>query len=117
MVKEPDQMNAFFVLFLETIEMTDIKKDNEEWLRKVINDVFKEAKSKGLDKLNCFMAVVRSVLVDALKALEDTEVEWELDHNSQELREKFLLLHHYLDYLKRFCESRSRVQKQGEGKV
>jgi hypothetical protein len=49
---------------------------------------------------------MRSVLVDALKALEDTEVEWELDHASQELREKIHLLHHYLDYLKRFCEGK-----------
>jgi uncharacterized protein (UPF0335 family) len=84
--------------------MTDIKKSDEKWLVEAINDVFKEAKSKGLDKLNCFKAVMKSVLSDALKALEDTEAEWELDHNSQELREKFLLLHHYLGYLKRFCE-------------
>lgn len=86
--------------------MTDIKKSDEKWLVEAINDVFKEAKSKGLDKLNCFKAVIQSVLADALKVLKDTEVEWELDHASQELREKFHLLHHYLDYLKRFCEAK-----------
>ena len=41
---------------------------------------------------------------DSLKALENTEVEWELDHNSQELREKFHLLRLYLDYLRRFVK-------------
>jgi len=97
-------MNAFFIS--QGIKMKDNKKDDEEWLKKVINGVFNEAKSKGLGRLNCFKAVMRSVLVDALKALEDTEVEWELDHASQELREKFHLLHHYLDYLKRFCEGK-----------
>lgn len=87
--------------------MTDIKKDDEKWLVEAINNVFNEAKSKGLDKLNCFKVVIKSVLVDALKILEDTEVEWELDHDSQELREKFHLLHHYLDYLRRFCERKA----------
>ncbi|MBI4972384.1 MAG: hypothetical protein HZA27_02830 [Candidatus Omnitrophica bacterium] len=86
--------------------MVNIKNDNGKWLKNVIDDVFKEAKSKGLSKFTCFKAVIGSVLIDALKALEHTEAEWELDHNSQELREKFHLLHHYLDYLKRFCESR-----------
>ena len=87
-------------------EMKGIKKDDREWLKKAIDEVFNKAKSKGLDKLGCFKAVTKSVLVDALKALEETEVEWELDHNSQELREKFHLLRHYLDYLKRFCEGK-----------
>jgi len=86
--------------------MLNIKKEDEEWLKRVIDDVFKKAKSKGLSKFACFKAVTRSVLVDALKVLEDTDVEWEIDHKSQELREKFHLLRHYLDYLKRFCEGR-----------
>jgi len=86
--------------------MKDIKRDDEKWLKKAIDDVFREAKSKGLKKFDCFKAVIKSVLNNAFKALEDIEVEWELDHNSQELREKFHLLHHYLDYLKRFCEGK-----------
>ena len=85
--------------------MKSIKKENEEWLKKVIDDIWKEADAKGLNKFDCFKLVIKSVLVDALKALEDTEVEWELDHNSQELREKFHLLRHYLDYLTRYCVS------------
>jgi len=86
--------------------MESIKKDSEKWLKKAIEDIFKETRSKGLGKFACLKAVMRSVLVDALKALEDTQVEWELDHNSQELREKFHLLYHYLGYLKRFCEGK-----------
>ena len=45
---------------------------------------------------------------DALKVLENTEVEWELDHNSQKLRENFYLLRHYLDCLRRSCEEKIR---------
>lgn len=76
-------------------ETEGIKRDDGEWLKKAIDGVFNEAKSKGLKKFGCFKAVIKSVLGDALKALEETEAEWELDHNSQELREKFHLLHHY----------------------
>ena len=61
------------------------KKDDGEWLKKAIDEVFNEAKSKGLDKFGCFKAVTKSALIDALKTLEETEVEWELDHNSQEI--------------------------------
>lgn len=59
--------------------MTNIKHDDGKWLKKAIDDVFKEVKSKGLDKFDCFKAVMRSVLIDTLKALEETEVEWEFD--------------------------------------
>lgn len=84
--------------------MVNIIKNDEKWLKKVINDVFNEAKVKGLSEFDCFKAVMRTVLIDALKTLEGIEVEWELDHNSQELREKLHLLQHYLGYLKRACE-------------
>jgi len=91
---------------MASFEMTDIKRDDEKWLKKAIDDVFREAKSKRLKKFDCFKTVMKNVLGDVLKTLEETEVDWELDHNSQELREKFHLLHHYLDYLKRFCEGK-----------
>lgn len=87
--------------------MKNIKKADEEWLKRAIDDVFKKAKSEGLSEFACVNAVIKSVLLDALIALEDIRVEWELDHESQELREKFHLLHHYLDYLKRFCENKA----------
>jgi hypothetical protein len=49
---------------------------------------------------------------DALPVLEEIEVEWELDHNSQELREKYYLLRHYLDYLRRFCEAKFKEEAE-----
>lgn len=75
--------------------------EDEVWLRTVLFDVESQMRENNLEG---FKAVVKVVIRDALKALEDTRVEWELDHNSQELRERFHLLHHYIDYLRRFCE-------------
>jgi len=74
---------------------------DEVWLRSVLFDVEKQMRENNLEG---FRAVVKVLARDSLKALEDTEVEWELDHNSRELREKFHLLRHYLDYLRRFIE-------------
>jgi len=74
---------------------------DEVWLRGVLFDVENQMRENNLEG---FKAVVKVLAKDSLKALEDTEVEWELDHNSQELREKFHLLRHYLDYLRRFIE-------------
>jgi len=74
---------------------------DELWLRTVFADVENQMRENNLEG---FRAVVKVLVKDALKALEDTQVEWELEHNSQELREKFHLLRHYLDYLRRFCE-------------
>lgn len=74
---------------------------DEVWLRTVLLDVENQMRQNNLEG---FKAVVKVLAKDSLKALEDTEVEWELDHDSQELREKFHLLRHYLDYLRRFVE-------------
>ena len=48
--------------------------------------------------------VVRSLVTDALKALDDMYKECE---PTPELTEKYYLVHHYLDYLKRFSEGRT----------
>jgi len=74
---------------------------DEPRLRNVLAEVENQMRDNNLEG---FRAVVKVVVRDALKALEDTQAEWEIDHNSQELREKFHLLRHYLDYLRRFCE-------------
>ena len=74
---------------------------DEVWLRGVLFDVENQMRENNLEG---FKSVVKILARDSLKALQDTEVEWELDHNSQELREKFHLLRHYLDYLRRFIE-------------
>lgn len=74
---------------------------DEIWLKETLSDIEVQMRENHLEG---FKAVVKSVVRDAMKALEDTQVEWEVDHNSQELREKFHLLRHYLGYLKRYCE-------------
>jgi len=48
-----------------------------------------------------FKAVVRSVMIDASKALANIEL---LSHGA-ELEEQIDLLDHYLDYTRRLCES------------
>ncbi len=48
-------------------------------------------------------AVTRSIVVDALKVMDDM---WMDCQDSSRLAEKYHLLRHYLDYLKRFCEGK-----------
>lgn len=88
----------FFILRQDGDEM--ITKD-EMWLRDVLAGVENQMRENNLEG---FMAVVKVLVKDASKALEDAKIEWELDHNSQELREKFHVVGHYLDYLRRFVE-------------
>ncbi|MFQ6067745.1 MAG: hypothetical protein ACE5K3_10810 [bacterium] len=80
---------------------------DKAWLKRVIDECNKKAGSaERKSNLELFKGVANSLVKDALKVLEEIEVEWELDHNSQELREKYYLLRHYLDYLRRFCEGK-----------
>jgi len=67
---------------------------DELWLRNVLAEVVNQMRENNLEG---FKAVVRVLGKEALNALEDAQVEWEFDHNSQELREKFHLLRHNLD--------------------
>ena len=76
---------------------------NEIWLEKALGEIETQMRQNNLEG---FKAIVKSLVRDAMKALEDTEVEWELDHNSKEIREKFAVVRHCLDYLKRFCEGK-----------
>lgn len=78
---------------------------DEVWLRTVLFHVENQMRENNLEG---FKSMVRVLARDSLKALEDTEGEWRLNHNSKELREKFHLLHYYLDYLRRSVE-KSRV--------
>ena len=47
--------------------------------------------------------VTRSIVVDALKVMDDM---WEDCQDSPSLAENYYLLRHYLSYLKRFCEGK-----------
>jgi len=80
---------------------------DKTWLKKAIDDCYKkEGFVEEESHLELFKGVANNLVKDALNVLEEIEVEWELDHNSRELREKYYLLRHYLDYLRRFCEGK-----------
>ncbi len=51
-----------------------------------------------------FRTVVNQVIITAASVLDEVWALWEIDPSSKDLREKFYLLEHYLDYLKRFSE-------------
>ncbi len=59
---------------------------------------------RGIGKAERFKGVTRSLVVDALVVLDKM---WEECQNSPELREDYYQLHHYLDYLKRFCDGKA----------
>ena len=59
---------------------------------------------RGLSKAERIKGVTRSLVVDALAVLDRM---WEECQNSPELREDYYQLHHYLDYLKRFCDGKA----------
>jgi len=59
---------------------------------------------RGLGKAERFKGVTRSLVVDALAVMDKM---WEECQDSPELRENYYQLHHYLDYLKRFCDGRA----------
>jgi hypothetical protein len=58
-------------------------------------------------KLLRFKAITGNIVQNALKKLDEICVE-EMQGNkpSSSRMEKYFLLHHYLDYLKRFCEGK-----------
>lgn len=61
--------------------------------------------AKGtLSKADRIRGVTRSLVVDALVVLDNM---WDDCKQSPTLKEDYYLLHHYLDYIKRFCEGRA----------
>jgi hypothetical protein len=77
-----------------------IAKD-ELWLRDVLTNVEIQIRENNLEG---FRAIVKILVKDALKALEDIQIKGKLEYNSQELKERFHLVCHYLNYLERFVE-------------
>lgn len=74
---------------------------NEVWLKKALKEVESQMRENNLEG---FKVVIKSLDKDAMKVLDEAEGLWEIDPSSKEIREKFQLLRHYLDYLMRFCE-------------
>ncbi len=58
-------------------------------------------------KLLRFKAITGNIIEKALKTLDEIYIEeMQGDKPSPSRMEKYSLLHHYLDYLKRFCEGK-----------
>lgn len=82
--------------------------NDEEWLRKVIEDATKgipdfRAGSGNVD-LDAFRGVTRSLVRNALNTLDEIISLYKSGKKKEELGEKLSLLYHHLDYLKRLCE-------------
>ncbi len=61
----------------------------------------------GRRKLLRFKAVTGNIVQNAIETLDEICVEeMQGDKPSPSRMEKYSLLHHYLDYLKRFCEGK-----------
>jgi hypothetical protein len=59
-------------------------------------------------KLLRFKAITGNIVQNALKKLDEICIEeMQGDKPSPSRMEKYSLLHHYLDYLKRFCEGKA----------
>ena len=73
------------------------------WLEEILNEVETQMRENNLEG---FKAVIKSLDAGAMKVLDETEDLWGKNANSKEMREKFIVLRHYLDYMKRFCEGK-----------
>jgi hypothetical protein len=61
-----------------------------------------------VSQLDIFKAVARNLVVSALRTLDEIETLWILcgECKDKELMEKYEILYHNLDYLKRYCEGK-----------
>lgn len=74
---------------------------DEIWLRDALIDIENQMRENNIEG---FKTVAKGLVKDAMKTLEDAQNAYRHKHNPQILKEKFNLLRHYLDYLKRICE-------------
>lgn len=77
-----------------------IRKE-EIWLKDILSDVESQIRENSIEG---FKAAVKGLVNDALRALEETRTAYRHRQSPSKLMEKFNLLGHYLDYLKRICE-------------
>lgn len=71
-------------------------------------DSSKGKKVQPEEELKHFKAIVKSIMDDASKALAEII----LLSNGSEIEEKISLLDHYLDYVRRLCESDEEVSEK-----
>ena len=83
---------------MESQETTVVRSDTSDF-RVLTSDSSKARFSK----VYRVKGVTKSIVEDALKVMDDMWVDCQ---DSPRLVENYLLLRHYLDYLKRFCEGK-----------
>ena len=83
---------------MESKEITKTRSDTGEF--RVISP---DSSGVRFSKVYRTKGVTRSIVVDALKVMDDM---WTDCQDSPRLVENYYLLRHYLDYLKRFCEGK-----------
>lgn len=72
---------------------------DEIQLEKILNEVEMQMRENNLEG---FKAVIKSLDQGAMKVLNETEG----GITSEKMKERLQLLRHYLDYMKRFCNSK-----------
>ena len=82
--------------------MIDDQKWNDE-LNKECEISFSSGSNEDPDM---FRAVAKTIVGDVGKTLEETWALWELDSDSDQIRENFHLLKQRLAYLFKFCEGK-----------
>lgn len=78
-----------------------IVTNKEGWLKGILTEVEQQMRDNNFEGVK---AIVKGSIKGAIKTLEDTRAEWEVNNNPQGIKEKFILLRHNLNFLKRFCD-------------
>ena len=72
-------------------------------LEKILNEVETQMHKNNIEG---FKAAIKNLDETAIKVLDETESLWKKDATSKEVRGKFHLLRHYLDYMKGLCKGK-----------
>ena len=83
-----------------------IDPEDEAWLERTLEDCFdnRPDNTKNGQNLKSFKILVRNLVKNIEKKVDEAQLLWEIEPESKELRQKFYSLNKYLFYLKRFCE-------------
>ncbi|MFN3966560.1 MAG: hypothetical protein ACK4JE_02545 [Endomicrobiia bacterium] len=88
-------------------------KDKNKYLKKVINEAFdnvaKKMQETEMSELDMFKAVARTLVISAIKTLDEIEalaILCDECSKDKELMDKYEILYHNLDYSKRYCEGK-----------
>lgn len=85
------------------------------WLEKVIDECFSSTDECNVrdQKLEGFSMLVKGMVKNIEKNIDETEVLWENDPTSSELKARFNLLRRCLSYLERYCHEKLEGGENG----